>query len=161
VDSVLIGALVGAVAAILGSVVGGGITGWATLRVERERQERERAREAEREVSAVRGIARVASARLGAAIAQCVSTLEQGVWWPPSVEVPPPLPIEDRKLLASVMPVEQWVLLDKAEHAITVARDTRLLAVDENLSEGGRVVLEEARKRLDAGQKALKDLATS
>jgi hypothetical protein len=162
-DDALIIALVGVAAAILGSVTGGAITGWVTLRVERERREGERARDAEREVAAVRGIARVTSARLGAAIAACKTTLDQGVWWPPALEVaqPLPLPIEDRKLLASVMHVEQWVLVNRAEFALVVVQDTRRLSTHGTLTENDREVLEQARNQLDAGQGALKELAMS
>jgi hypothetical protein len=162
VDSALIVALVGVAAAILGSVVGGGMTGWLTLRVERERHERERARDAEREAAAVRGIARVTSARLGAALTLCATTLEQGVWWHPELEIPPPLPIEDRKLLASVMPVEQWVLLEKAEHAVATLQSVRRGVADQadqSLNEEARVVLKQAHQRFDAGQNAVKELA--
>jgi hypothetical protein len=57
------------------------------------------------------------------------------------------------------MPVEQWVALDKAEYAVAILQNTRHFAGDQPPTEDARIVIEGARKLLDAGQAALEELA--
>src|SRR5687767_232584 len=100
---------------LAGVIVGGLITRWVTLAAEDRRAKLERelaaaaaTREAERlereRVALAKAVVRVLVARYRQLDNLMTQSLNQGVWPTHLMETDPPLPYEDRKLLAGTLP---------------------------------------------------------
>ena len=127
--AVLIGAGVGVLAAIAGSAAGG----FATYKIEQQRQRFERGRDAEREAAIMRGVVRVWADQLGSYAAMLSSMMANPVgpkWWPDDMHraVAVTTSPEDKKLVTSALTDEQWDQIVLVENAIQVIDNARLFA---------------------------------
>jgi hypothetical protein len=126
-------ALISSAAGIAGAVLGSAAGGFATYKIERQRQHFERGRDAEREAAVLRGVARVWADQLGsyAAMLASVSTNRVGPqWWPDDMHqsVAVNISSEDRKLVASALTNDQWEQMVLVENAIQVIDNARVYA---------------------------------
>jgi len=117
-------ALITGASALLGAAVGGIVSGKYTLKGEEKRQQfaREEAarrdqREAERERTAAQGAARVMAGEFKRALAMLESAKNaRRIWLPHSIDRPP---VEDRKLIASLLDGARWQRITTAELVVT------------------------------------------
>lgn len=103
-----------AISGLVGVVVGGLITRWVTLSAEDRRADLERElataaamRDEQRAIAErttlAQAVARVLATRYRQIESHIGTSLNAGVWPPRELEPEPPVPYEDRKLLASIM----------------------------------------------------------
>src|ERR1700751_4777032 len=100
--------------AVLGALVGGAVTGFATYRIEQRRQNFERQRDASEREAIARGTARVMRLRYNRVESVLATSLKQGIWPPMKIDFDRPMPLEDQKLVASLIGADEWAAVDQA-----------------------------------------------
>jgi hypothetical protein len=159
-------ALISAGAAIVGAVVGGGLTAYATYRIERSRQTHDfeledkrhahedalaaqaAQREVEREHRALLGTSRMLVSYLAQVQSTLNASLKQGVWWPRIAAFDPP-PSDIERVL-SLLTNEEWLLLASAR---TMIEGLEILRRVVDLGEGDERSVGEPRIELTESDK--------
>jgi hypothetical protein len=125
-------ALVSAGAAVVGAIVGGLISGVVTMRSEtrkesfvRDQDEKRIQREEMQELAVARGAARIMRAHFDEAanVVRIANTRRE--WWPEGTPFEPLPPLEDRKLMASLLTADEWEDVQRAEFQFAVLTTRR------------------------------------
>jgi len=169
-------ALIGGIAGVTGGVLGALAGGWATYKIETQRQSFQRRRdlraelrERERDLAGVRGTARVWGTKLDdlrhLAHSYC-NNPEYPPWWLDEHDVETSMSVDDMKAVAAELSRAEWELIDVALSAIRSVQGARVVYWQENeellpgsLDEDDQRRVDNALSRLDEAMTVLADLS--
>ena len=142
----------------MSTAVGGGISAGTTyvLAVRNERTQALRDRLNERKVA--RGVARVLERDFKKAQAQLRACRQQRAWWPQEDPLVRPIPLEDRKSIASLLDDAGWDAVAAAESALALLDMAK--AIDAPWSDRVNDMFSASIEALEAAGNELRRLST-